>query len=312
MEKDKKPLRIRIRKYKRFVPLFLMMLPGLLYLLINNYLPMTGLFIAFKDINFSKGILASDWVGFKNFEFLFATSDAWIITRNTILYSLTFIILETVGGITIAILLNEVRNKILARFTQSVILLPHLISMVIISYLVFAVFSTKTGFMNNTMLPFFGLDKVSWYTEAIHWTWILSLVKIWHAVGFFTIIYYSAIIGISNEYYEAAKLDGATKWQQIWYITLPSISPVIVMMVLLGIGKIFYSDFGLFYVVPMDSGPLYSTTNVIDTYVYRGLMQLGNISMSAAAGFFQSVVGFILVILANWMVRRYKRDSALF
>ena len=308
----KAPLMQRLKKKKRFVPLFLLMIPGLVYLLINNYIPMIGLFIAFKDINFAKGIFASDWVGFRNFEYLFSTRDAWVITRNTILYNGAFLIFTMIAALAIAILINEIKNKLLARFYQSVILLPYLISMVIISYLVFAVFSTRTGFMNNTIIPLLGLDRVSWYTEAIHWPWILTTVKVWNDVGFFAVIYFAAIIAISNEYYEAAKLDGATKWQQIIHITIPSIFPVIVMLVLIGIGKIFYSDFGLFYVVPMDSGPLYSTTNVIDTYVFRGLMQLGDISMSAAAGFYQSIVGFVLVVFSNWLIRRRNKDNALF
>ncbi|MDT8860205.1 ABC transporter permease subunit [Alkalihalobacillus sp. MEB130] len=308
----KQPLKLRLSKKKRFVPLFLLMFPGLLYLSINNYIPMFGLFIAFKDINFAQGIWGSDWVGFRNFEYLFSTRDAWVITRNTILYNSAFIVFTMVAALALAILLNEVKNKLLARFYQSVVLLPYLISMVIISYLVFAVFSTRTGLMNQTILPLLGLDQVSWYTEAMHWPWILTSVKVWNDVGFFTVILFAAVIGISNEYYEAAKLDGATKWQQIRYITLPSIAPVIVMLVLIGIGKIFYSDFGLFYVVPMDSGPLYSTTNVIDTYVFRGLMQLGDISMSAAAGFYQSIVGFVLVVISNWLVRRKNKENALF
>ncbi|MED4229173.1 ABC transporter permease [Neobacillus cucumis] len=288
------------------------MLPGLIYLLINNYLPMFGLMIAFKDINFAKGILGSDWIGFKNFEYLFSTRDALIITRNTILYNGGFIILNTIVAIAVAIMLNEIKNKLAKSFYQSVILLPFLISMVIVSYLGFAFLSEDVGYLNKTILPMLGLDSVSWYSEAKYWPYILTFINMWKGVGFLCVIYLAAIIGIDQEYYEAAKLDGANKWQKIIHITIPCISPVIIMMTLLAIGRIFYSDFGLFYQVPMNSGALYDTTNVIDTYVYRGLMQLGDIGMSAAAGLYQSIVGFILVLLSNYLVRRKSKDHALF
>jgi putative aldouronate transport system permease protein len=280
--------------------------------MINNYLPMAGLAIAFKEINFAKGILASDWVGWKNFEYLFATSDAYIITRNTILYNAAWIVLGTMLAIFLAIMLNEVKQKLLARFYQSVIVLPHLISIVIVAYLVYAALSLETGFVNNSILPLFGMDDIMFYFEPKYWPFILTAVHLWKGLGFSVVIYFAAIIGIDEEYYEAARLDGATKWQQIRSITLPLISPVIIMLTLLAVGRIFYSDFGLFYQVPMNSGPLYETTNVIDTYVYRGLLGLGDIGMSAAAGFYQSIVGFILVLTANFIVRKIDRDNALF
>ncbi|MBM7652399.1 putative aldouronate transport system permease protein [Neobacillus cucumis] len=309
---SKRKVNTRLIKLKRYIPIYILMLPGLIYLLINNYLPMLGLMIAFKDINFAKGILGSDWIGFKNFEYLFSTRDALIITRNTILYNVGFIILNTIVAIAVAIMLNEIKNKLAKSFYQSVILLPFLISMVIVSYLGFAFLSEDVGYLNKTILPMLGLDGVSWYSEAKYWPYILTFINMWKGVGFLCVIYLAAIIGIDQEYYEAAKLDGANKWQQIIHITIPSISPVIIMMTLLAIGRIFYSDFGLFYQVPMNSGALYDTTNVIDTYVYRGLMQLGDIGMSAAAGLYQSIVGFILVLLSNYLVRRKSKDHALF
>jgi putative aldouronate transport system permease protein len=307
-----KKVNTRLIKFKRALPLLIMMLPGLIYLLVNNYLPMFGLIIAFKDINYAKGILASDWIGFKNFEYLFSTRDAFVITRNTILYNGGFIILNTVLAIGVAIMLNEIKNKLAKNFYQSVILLPFLISMVIVSYLGFAFLSEDVGYLNKTILPMLGLDGVSWYSEAKYWPYILTFINMWKGVGFLCVIYLAAIIGIDQEYYEAAKLDGANKWQQIIHITLPSIMPVIIMMTLLAIGRIFYSDFGLFYQVPMNSGAIYDTTNVIDTYVYRGLMQLGDIGMSAAAGLYQSIVGFVLVLVSNYLVRRKSKDNALF
>lgn len=299
-------------KWKKYAPLFLLMIPGLAYLIINNYLPMFGMIIAFKDINYAKGILGSDWIGFKNFEYLFKTTDAYIITRNTILYNVLFILINTVGAIATAILLNEVRKKFFQRFYQSIIILPHLISMVIVSYLVYAMLSSDTGFINNTILPIFGMDNISWYSEKQYWPYILTIVNIWKGVGFLSVVYLASIISIDPEYYEAATLDGASRWQQIRTITLPLIMPVITMMTLLAIGRIFYSDFGLFYQVPMDSGVLAETTNVIDTYVYRALMNLGDVGMSSAAGVYQSIVGFVLVIVSNYIVRKYNKENALF
>jgi putative aldouronate transport system permease protein len=309
---EKRTAHKRWRTLKKFAPLYLLAIPGLVYLLINNYLPMFGLVIAFKDVDFSKGILGSDWIGFKNFQYLFQSSDAFIITRNTILYNAVFIILNLVVAVGVAILLNEIKNKVMARFYQSVVLLPYLISMVIVSYLGFALLSMDNGFMNKTLLPYLGIDEIAWYNEANYWPYILTFVHTWKGAGFLCVVYLAAIIGIDQEYYEAATLDGASKWQQIRSITIPLITPVIIMMTLLAIGRIFYSDFGLFYQVPMDSGSLFNATNVIDTYVYRGLMQLGDIGMSSAAGMYQSLVGFGLVLFSNYVVRRINRENALF
>ncbi|WP_224724031.1 ABC transporter permease [Paenibacillus vietnamensis] len=300
-------------RYRKYSPLLIMMVPGLVYMLINNYLPMLGIVIAFKKINFTKGLLGSEWIGFENFEYLFKTSDAFIITRNTILYNLLFIVLGTALAFICAILLNEIKNKLLLKFYQSVITLPHLISMVIVSYLVYALLSPDTGFMNRTVLPWFGVeDGISWYSEEKYWPWILTIVHFWKGVGYSSIIFFAALLGIDEEYYEAARLDGASRVKQILHITLPILTPVITMLTLLSIGRIFYSDFGLFYQVPMNSGALFNTTATIDTYVFRGLMGSGDIGMSTAAGVYQSIVGFLLVIIANYVVRKASKDNALF
>jgi ABC-type polysaccharide transport system, permease component len=299
--------------YRKHAPLLIMMIPGLLYLFFNNYLPMLGIAIAFKDINFAKGIFRSDWVGFDNFEYLFKTSDAFIITRNTILYNLVFIILGTVLALACAILLNEIKNKPLLKSYQAIITMPHLISMVIVSYLVFALLGAENGFINRTVLPWLGIeDGIMWYSEAKYWPVILTLVHFWKSIGYSSIVFFAALLGIDEEYYEAARLDGATRWKQITSITLPILTPIIILMSLLSIGRIFYSDFGLFYQVPMASGALFETTETIDTYVFKGLMGSGDIGMSTAAGVYQSIVGFILVILANYTVRRLSKDNALF
>ncbi|MFC4306952.1 ABC transporter permease subunit [Cohnella boryungensis] len=300
------------KQMKRYRALFLMMVPGIVYLIINNYMPMFGVVIAFKDINYAKGILGSDWIGFKNFEYLFKTEDAVTITRNTILYNGAFIILNTVMAIGVAILLNEVRSKLAARFYQSVILLPFLISMVVVGYLVLSMLSSENGYLNMNILPMLGIEPISWYFEPKYWPYILTIVQLWKATGYLCVIFLASIIGIDNEYYEAATIDGASKWHQIRSITIPLITPTITIMTLLAIGRIFYSDFGLFYQVPLNSGPLQPVTDVIDTYVYRGLMTLGDIGMSSAAGLYQSLVGFVLVLLSNYIVSKRNKDNALF
>lgn len=297
---------------KEYWPLYLMMLPALLYLLINNYIPMAGMVIAFKKLNFAKGIWASPWAGLKNFKFLFASKDAWIITRNTLLYNIAFILVNMVVGIAIAILITEIRNTKLKKIYQSAILLPFLMSMVILSYIVYALLSAENGLVNNSILPLFHIDPIQWYQKPKYWPTILIIANCWKGVGYGCLIYIASLIGIDPSFYEAARLDGASKWQEITKITLPSLVPTIITLLLLSIGRIFYSDFGLFYQVPMNSGVLFPTTNVIDTYVYRALIEQGNISMSSAAGVYQSLVGFCVVMLSNWIVRKVDKDQALF
>ena len=289
-----------------------MVLPGLVYLIINNYIPMFGIIIAFKNVNWRKGILASPWAGFSNFEYLFKTKDAWTITRNTLCYNLVFIVLGTVLAIAVAILLNEIRSKRLKQVYQTVFLLPYLISIVVVSYLVYAMLSIDSGFVNRTILTAMGKDAVAWYTEPKYWPFILVIVYLWKTFGYNSIVYYATLMGVDESYYEAAAIDGANRWQQICHVTMPALTPTIITLTLLSIGKIFYSDFGLFYQVPMNSGPLLDVTNTIDTYVYRGLIQLNDLGMSSAAGVYQSVVGFVLVLTVNYIVGRVDKDNALF
>lgn len=309
--KERKRLR---RKYKlrKWIPVFVMAAPGLIYLFINNYIPLMGLFIAFKKVNFQLGLIDSPWAGLDNFRFLFQTKDAWIITRNTLGYNLLFIAINIVLGVAFAIFISDMKRKGAKKLYQSMVLLPHLMSTVIISYIVYALLSPDKGMMNNTVLPLFGESGVSWYNEPKYWPLILTIVNTWKSIGYGCLVYISGIASIDESYYEAAVLDGATKWQQIRYITLPCLRVSILSLMLLNVGRIFYSDFGLFYQVPMNSGPLFSVTNTIDTYVYRSLLQLGNVGMSAAAGFYQSIVGFIVIVVCNLIVRKIDRDSAIF
>lgn len=300
----------KMRLVRRYIPIYLAMLPGLIYLLINNYMPLPGLVLAFKQYNAVKGIYKSPWAGLKNFEYLFTTNDAFLITKNTILYNVAFIVINTILAITVAIILSEIWGKA-KNFYQSAILLPNLISTVIIGYLVFAFLSVENGYVNKAILPLFGKEAISWYTEAKYWPFILVFVSAWKSVGYNCIVYLATLMGFDRAFYESAQIDGATKLQQIRYITLPLLKPTVIMLTLMAVGRIFYSDFGLFYQVPMNQGMLYPTTQTIDTYVYRGLLQLGNISMSAAAGLYQSIVGFILIMTANMVVSKIDKESAL-
>ena len=301
-----------LKRLGRFLPLYLMLLPGVVYLFINCYIPMAGIVIAFKQYNVRDGMFGSPWVGLSNFEFLFKTNDAWLMTRNTLLYNLVFIILGTVLAIAIAIILNEIRTQMAKQVYQTVILIPYLISMVVVSYLAFAFLSNGNGFLNNTVLPMLGMEPIDWYNQPQYWPFILVIVQLWKTLGYSCILYYATICGIDRSLYEAAVVDGASRWQQIRNVTLPSLKSTIIILTLMSLGNIFRSDFGLFYQVPMDSGPLLEVTQTIDTYVYRGLMQTNNIGMSSAAGVYQSVVGFILVFAANWAVRRLDNESSLF
>ena len=292
--------------------MYLMFIPGVVYLFINSYIPMFGVQIAFRQYNAVQGVYGSPWCGLKNFEFLVKTKDAWIMVRNTVLYNIVFIALGTVMAVTTAIILNEIRNKMAKQLYQTIILIPFLISMVIVSYLAFAFLSTSNGYINNTLVKLFGITAIDWYNNPKYWPFILVLINIWKNLGYNMILYYATICGIDGTLYEAAVVDGASRWQRVKYVTLPGLKSTIIVLTLMALGGIFRSDFGLFYQVPQNSGPLISVTQTIDTYVYRGLMQNNNIGMSSAAGLYQSVVGFVLVITANTIVRKIDSDSSLF
>ena len=297
---------------KEYWPLYLMMLPALLYLLINNYIPMAGMVIAFKKLNFAKGIWASPWAGLKNFKFLFASKDAWIITRNTLLYNVAFILVNMVIGIAIAILITEVKNIKLKKLYQSAILLPFLMSMVILSYIVYALLSAENGLVNNSILPLFHIDPIQWYQKPKYWPAILIIANCWKGVGYGCLIYIASLIGIDPSFYEAARLDGASKWQEITKITLPSLVPTIITLLIMNIGSIFYSDFGLFFQLSQGaSGSIFKTTATIDTYVYNALQSSTPIGMTSAATFFQSVACCITILLANAIVKKIDEDSAI-
>ena len=273
---------------------------------------MFGIQIAFRQYNAAKGIYGSPWCGLQNFEFLSRTNDALIMVRNTVLYNVVFIVLGTILAVTTAIILNEIRNKMAKQLYQTIILIPFLISMVIVSYLAFAFLSSSNGYINNSLVRLFGIERIDWYNQPKYWPYILVIINVWKNLGYNMILYYATICGIDATLYEAAVVDGANRWQKIVHVTLPGLKSTIIILTLMALGGIFRSDFGLFYQVPQNSGPLINVTQTIDTYVYRGLMQTNNIGMSSAAGLYQSVVGFILVMTANLVVRRVDNDSSLF
>ncbi len=304
------------RRLRNEVPYFLMLLPGALVLLINNYLPMFGVVMAFQKYrfneNFIKSILTSEFVGFKNFEFFFKTPNAFTVTRNTIVYNLVFIILGLIVPVMLAIGLNELRNKFMKKLYQSIIFLPYFLSWIVVSYLAYSFFSFENGFINRSILVPLGLEAANWYFEPKYWPFIIIFFQLWKYTGYNIVVYLAAIVSIDGEYFEAAALDGATKWQSIRHITLPLLKPLMVILTLLAVGRIFNADFGLFYNVPKNMGTLYSVTDVIDTYVFRALRNSNNVGMSSAAGLYQAVLGCITVFSANLIVRKIDPEKALF
>ena len=290
--------KLRRHDLKKNLPLLLLTVPGLIYLIINNYLPMFGIFIAFKQMDYAKGLFGSPWCGLANFKFLFASNQA-------------FILLGTFFAVLIAILMSEIVQLGCSKFFQAGLVMPNLISMVIVSYIVYAFLTPENGLF-NALIVSMGGEPISWYTEEKWWPLILIVTQIWKTAGYSSIVYIASISGIDPSLYEAARIDGAGKLQQIFRITLPQLKSIITIMLLMSCARIFASDFGLFYQVPQNSGALYNVTQTIDTYVYRGLMQNGDLGMSSAAGLFQSVLGFILVMTANYLVRKADNESALF
>lgn len=289
----------------------LMALPGAVWLFVFCYMPMGGLVIAFKNIDYAKGILGSDWAGLKNFEFLFKSPDLLVILRNTLGYNIVIITVGAIIPTIFSVGFSQLRNKRGGKVYQTLIMLPYFISWIVVTYIVYSFLSYRTGLVNH-VLQAFGKEPVDWYANVGIWPFLLIFLALWKSVGYTTVVYIATIAGIDTSLYEAASIDGANKWQQIWYVTLPELSSVIIIMLILAIGKILNADFSLFYNVPMESGALLPVTNVISTYVYRALMINADIGMSSAAGFFQSVVGFVLVIGTNMIVRKIDEEKSLF
>ena len=294
----------------------LMVLPGAAWLILFFYIPVFGNIVAFKDYHitgegFIDSVMKSKWVGFDNFKFLFSSKDAYIITRNTVLYNLGFIFLGLIVSVGIAIIFSELRSKRVVKVLQTSMLFPYFLSWVIISFFTDAFLNVDKGLVNH-ILTSFGMKAINFYSELWIWPALLLFLGIWKGFGYSSVMYYATIMGIDPTYYEAATVDGASKWQRIRNITIPQLSSLITVLTILAVGNIFCADFGLFYQIPHNAGALYSVTNVIDVYVYNGLTKSGDIGMTAAAGLYQSVVGLILVLISNIFARRIDKNSALF
>ena len=294
----------------------LMVLPGAAWLILFFYIPVFGNIVAFKDYHitgegFIDSVMKSKWVGFDNFKFLFSSKDAYIITRNTVLYNLGFIFLGLIVSVGIAIIFSELRSKRVVKVLQTSMLFPYFLSWVIISFFTDAFLNVDKGLVNH-ILTSLGMKAINFYSELWIWPALLLFLGIWKGFGYSSVMYYATIMGIDPTYYEAATVDGASKWQRIRNITIPQLSSLITVLTILAVGNIFRADFGLFYQIPHNAGALYSVTNVIDVYVYNGLTKSGDIGMTAAAGLYQSVVGLVRVLISNIIARRIDKNAALF
>ena len=275
---------------------------------------MLGLVLAFKNYNYADGLL-SPWNGIDNFKFLFVTPDAWRITRNTVGYNFLFIILGLFFTVAFAIALNEIVQKKLSKTFQTILLFPYFLSWVVVAYVGYALMhtgNTSTGFLNKSILPLLGIKPVDWYATPQVWPFILPIANLWKSVGYGTVIYMAAIAGFDQQLYEAAVIDGASKWKQIKHITLPLLQPLMIILTIFAIGSIFRSDFGLFYQFTLNQGGLMDATSVIDTYIFNALLNNNDFGMTTAAGLYQSLVGFVLILLANWTIRKIDPEKALF
>lgn len=290
--------------------LYLMTLPAIVWVFIFCYIPMYGILIAFKDFNYKKGIWGSDWVGMKNFQFLFNYKGVGQIFFNTIFLNILFIITGTIFSVGLAIVFVEIKNKVYNKVVQTIAIFPHFVSWTVVAMFLSGIIGgsgTLTQWITNT----FGTDP-KFYSNPSLWPLILVLLKIWQGAGYGTIVYVAAITGFDQGIYEAARIDGASRLQTVTRITLPMLKPTIIMLTIMSIGKIFSGDFGMIYALVGDNSQLYATTDVIDTFVYRALRQLNNMGMSTATSLFQSVVGLILVFTTNAVAKRVEPDSAIF
>ena len=296
---------------KRNRALFIMIAPAVVFVLIFYYLPMSGLIVAFKNYRYDLGIFGSEWNGLKNFAYLFQSGTGWLITRNTILYNLLNLITSQLLAVIIAVFITEIQNKVFKKITQSLIFLPYFISWVIVGVFVYNIFNYETGILNSVFTAF-GVDAVNVYNMPGVWPWIICLFNSWKWCGYNSVIYIAAITGVDTDIYEAGGIDGANIFQRIFYLTLPSIKPTIITMLLLQVGRILRGDFEMFYQIVGNNGQLFNMTDVIDTYVFRSLLQNSNIGMTAAAALYQSTLCFIIIMIVNTVVKHIDADYALF
>ncbi len=302
-------------KNKSQLPLTGMCLPAIILVFMFSYMPMFGIILAFKDFNVRDGIFGSPWNGLANFSYLFKSNDAYIMLRNTLGYNLLFLTVGTALNVTLAISVSLLRGKWGKKIYQTIYIMPYFLSMVIISYLVLSLLNMENGFLNRTILPMFGIAPINWYTVEGPWPWILSIVNFWKWTGYSSIMYIAAIAGIDSQLYEAAAIDGATLWKQIWHITIPSLRTLICIQIILNVGQILGGDFGLYYQVPMNSGAIKDVTTTIPVYVFKNLTSgsANTLGLASSTSFIQSVVGCILVVTTNKIVDKISHgENSLF
>lgn len=291
--------------------LLMMLIPAFLYFFIFSYLPMSGAIVAFKSYNFREGIFGSPWVGFSNFEYFFKSGQAWTVTRNTILYNVGFIVVNTVLQMGLAIFISEIVGKYFKKVTQTAMFLPYFISWVVVGMIAYNFLNVDYGTV-NTILNKLGMESINFYGTKWVWPIIITAFCAWKNVGYGTVLYLAAIMGIDQEIYEAAQIDGANIFQRIFKVTIPCLVPTLIILTLLSIGNIFRGDFQMFYQLVGNNGPLFPITDVIDTFTFRSLIQSGEVGMSAAAGLYQSIFCFITIIITNKIVKSYDKDYSLF
>lgn len=299
------------KNIKRHWMLLAMLAPAVIYVLIFSYIPMSGIVLAFKKYQYAGGIYLSPWNGLDNFKALLVAGKLGEVTRNTLLYNIAFIGLGVFFEMGSAILLNEIGSKWFKKIAQSFMFLPYFISWVVVSAIMFNVFNYEKGVINH-VLNFFGLSSFDLYNSPNAWPFVLIFLKIWKQTGYGSVVYLAAITGLDQEMFEAASIDGASAWQKIRYITIPSLVPTMIIMVLLAIGNIFRGDFGMFYQTVRSSALLQPVTGVIDTYVFGLLINNGDIGVSAAAGLYQSVLCFVTITVCNKLVKKFDPDYALY
>ena len=299
-----------LTKASRNKELLSMLLPSLLLVIVFNYIPMGGVLIAFKKYNYVAGIFGSPWVGLKNFRFLFVSGKLWTLIQHTLLYNIAFIFLGMVVEVGFAVMLNEMRSAVFKRVSQSLMFLPHFISWVVVATIMLNIFGAH-GVINN-LIREIGGDRFNLYSQTKEWPLVMVLLKLWKSSGYGCVVYLAAIVGISPEIYEAAKIDGANIWQRIFRITIPCLKPTIVIMVLLAIGGIFRGDFGMFYQIVGNNQLLLESSDILDTYVYRSLISGTNMGMTAAASLLQSVLCFITINIVNFTVKKIEPDYSLY
>jgi len=300
-----------IKEIKTNFLLYMMALPVVLLTFLFKYVPMVGVLIAFEDFNPLKGIFGSAFVGLKNFSYFFRGSKSIQITFNTLFLNAMFIVTGTAASVALAIMLTEIGKKLFTRVSQSVMIFPNFISWVVVAMFAQTFIGSDGGYINK-VIELFGGQPINFYSSPNVWPAIFVIIRIWKGAGFGAIIYMAAIVGIDGEIYEAAKIDGASRRQIITRIILPLLKDTVILLTILSIGSIFYGDFGMIYTFVGDNSVLFRTTDVIDTYVFRSLRTANSMGMSAAVGLYQSFIGFILVVFANRLAKRFSPRSAIF